>query len=158
VSSPSAEQTQAEDGKDIATIRRELGLAKRAYGLGDHFKALEHFRAAAEAGDASAQYYTGVMYADGQGTVRDYAEAAKWYEKAAAQNHPDALFALARLYVFGLGVAPDAHRAVQLYEQAAEAYPPGEDRQRAEEQRLALLEVMKQEQASKESASGQNGI
>jgi TPR repeat protein len=131
---------------------RELGLARRAYGEGRIREALEHFQAAAEQGNAAAQYYTGVMYADGQGTKRDYVAAAKWYEKGAAQNHPDALVALARLYVFGTGVDVDAATAVDLYERAARAYPPGDDRDHAIEQKNALAAVLDESRKSAEES------
>lgn len=123
----------------------ELGAGQKAYAAGDRIGALRHFLAAAEGGNADAQYYAGVMYADGQGVERDYAEAAKWYEKAAAQNQPDALVALARLRVLGLGVDADPAKAVELYARAVQAYPPGEQRDQAQEQHKALLELLQQQ-------------
>jgi TPR repeat protein len=137
---------------------QELMLARRFYGEADHAQALQHFIAAAEQGNADAQYYAGVMFADGQGTQRNFEEAAKWYEKAAAQNHADAAYALARLYVFGNGVEPDANKAVELFGRAAQAYGPGEDRARAEQQRLALLSVLEetqQEPAPEQESKGE---
>jgi hypothetical protein len=137
---------------------RELLMAKRFYGEADFARALGSFVAAGELGNAQAQYYAGVMFADGQGTQRNFEEAAKWYEKAAAQNQPDALYALARLYVFGSGVEPDSNKAVQLFERAAQAYPPGEDRARAEQQVVALLAVLEesaQEPAQSPEARGE---
>lgn len=131
------------------TPASELAAGQRAYAAGDRIGALRHFRAAAEGGNADAQYYTGVMYADGQGVERNYAEAVKWYEKAAAQNQPDALVALARLRVLGLGVEADPAKAVELYGRAAKAYPPGEQRDQAQEQHEALLKVIQDQTAGK---------
>jgi TPR repeat protein len=119
-----------------------LAAGYRAYDVGDFPRALDDFRAAADAGMADAQYFVGLMHAEGEGTARSYAEAAKWYEKAAAQDQPDALFALAKLYVIGGGVERDPAKAIALYERAEKAYPPGEKRAAVEEQRVALLAVM----------------
>jgi len=57
------------------------GLA--AYKRGDYATALKEWRPLAEAGDATAQFILGGMYAKGQGVPQDYGEAAKWYRKAA---------------------------------------------------------------------------
>jgi TPR repeat protein len=119
-----------------------LAAGYRAYDVGDYPRALQDFQAAADAGMADAQYFVGLMHAEGEGTARSYTEAAKWYEKAAAQDQPDALFALAKLYVIGGGVARDSAKAIELYERAAKAYPPGEQRDAVEEQRAALVAVL----------------
>jgi TPR repeat protein len=123
-----------------------LAAGIRAYDVGDHERALKYFRAAADEGLADAQYYTGLMYSEGEGTPHNYAEAAKWYEKAGAQNQPDALFALAKLYVIGGGVPADAAKAIELYERAEKALPPGEKRDQAAEQRTALAAVVSERQ------------
>jgi TPR repeat protein len=126
----------------------ELAAGLKAYTAGDHERALHNFQESAEKGVADAQFYTGLMYAEGEGVTRSYAEAVKWYEKAAAQNQPDALFALAKLYVIGGGVAPDPAKAIELYKRAEEAYPPSELRDQVTEQRVALESVMKESQTA----------
>lgn len=123
--------------------QRALAAGQRAYAQTDFATAFERFREAALEGNANAQYYLGVMYADGQGTQTNFAEAARWYEKAAAQNQPDALYKLARLYAIGLGVNVDGKRAIELYARAAAAYPPGQERDAAEQQRAALAAAVK---------------
>lgn len=128
--------------RNVAPPPDELAPARKAYELRDWLEALRLFSAAGEAGNADAQYYTGLMYGNGQGVERDYAEAAAWYEKAAAQNHPDAMIALARLNLFGLGVESDADRAVELFDRAAQTYPPGQARDDAAQQRDALRAVL----------------
>src|SRR5688572_18204409 len=150
-----AEQTASR--KASAPGTQELMSGRRFYGEANPAEALKHFLAAAEQGNADAQYYAGVMFADGQGTKRDFEEAARWYEKAAAQNHADASYALARLYVFGSGVAPDAQKAVELFGRAAQAYAPGEDRARAEQQKLALLSVLEETGKPPAQAHGSTG-
>jgi TPR repeat protein len=123
----------------------DLEVAQNAYEVGDWVKALEYFLKAAERGDKDAQFYAGVMLADGQGTRRNQKnipEAVKWYEKAAEQNQPDALYALARFYVLNVGVDADSEKALELYNRAIAAYPPGEKQDRAIEQRNALMNVL----------------
>lgn len=48
-----------------------------AYNKGDYPKALREFRPLAQEGDASAQFYLGVMYDEGQGVPQDLQEAVK---------------------------------------------------------------------------------
>jgi len=48
--------------------------------------ALAQLRAAAQSGDANAQYNLGVMYDLGQGVPQNDAQAAYWYRKAADQG------------------------------------------------------------------------
>jgi TPR repeat protein len=57
----------------------DAGVA--AYNKGDYATAMREWRPLAEAGDASAQYNLGVMYANGEGVPEDDAEAVKWYRK-----------------------------------------------------------------------------
>ena len=50
----------------------------------------EGCRVQAEAGDASAQYILGLMYANGFGVPEDDDEAVRWYRMAAEQGYgPD---------------------------------------------------------------------
>ncbi len=50
--------------------------------------------AAANQGDAYAQYNLGVMYANGDGVPENDAEAVKWYRKAADQGYAVAQYNL----------------------------------------------------------------
>jgi TPR repeat protein len=156
--SPIAERVKR--GQPAAPVSNEPGHAElaaglSAYSVGDHQRALKFFQEAADKGVADAQFYTGLMHAEGQGVAQSYAEAVKWYEKAAAQNQPDALFALAKLYVIGSGVAPDSAKAIELYERAEEAYPPSELREQVAEQRLALQAVMNESQTAQAATAGE---
>ncbi len=120
-----------------------MEIAQDAYGKGDYPKALDHFRAAAVAGDADAMFYTGVMYAEAQGVAKpNMPEAIRWYEKAAARDQPKALLTMGRLHVTGDGVERDPKKALELFERAVKATPPGEERNQAEEQRAALAAVL----------------
>jgi TPR repeat protein len=75
--------------------------------------------AAAQSGDARAQYIVGMMYLFGQGTPRDLPRAVTWLEQSADAKVPQALVALAGLSDVGLGVPLDVARADQLRQQAA---------------------------------------
>jgi TPR repeat protein len=125
----------------------EYRAALDAYVGGRYDVALVHFRAAAELGHVNAQYYTGLMYANGEGTERNFDEAAKWYQQAAKHNQPDALFQLARLYAIGTGVKMDVQKAVELFDRAARVLPPGEKRDQAIQQKDALAAIVVARQA-----------
>ena len=56
--------------------------AVAAYGRGDYATALIGFLIHAEQGDASAQFNLGLMYANGEGVLKDDAEAVRWYQLA----------------------------------------------------------------------------
>jgi len=66
---------------------------------------LRDTRAAAERGNAAAQYNLGVMYEDGRGVTRDDAQAAAWYRKAADQGDAVAKDNLRLMHEQGRGVA-----------------------------------------------------
>ena len=74
----------------------------------------------AKAGDAGAQYNLGVMYDEGEGTARDYAEAVKWYRKSAEQGHAPAQHNLGVMYREGEGITEDDAEAVKWIRKAAE--------------------------------------
>jgi len=101
------------------------GLAGFAEGYeaaqrGDFATAMREWRPLAEAGDATAQYNLGVMYANGQGVPEDDAEAVKWYRLAAVQGDASAQVNLGLMYDDGEGVPEDDAEAVKWYRLAAE--------------------------------------
>jgi cell division septation protein DedD len=59
----------------------------RAWERGDFAAAVKEFRAAAEKGDADAQFNLGQAYRMGRGVPADPRIAQSWYQKAAAQGH-----------------------------------------------------------------------
>ena len=73
------------------------------------------FRQAAEQGHASAQFNLGVMYANGEGVLKDEAEAVRWYRMAAEQGLAGAQFNLGVRYDNGRGVLKDATLAHMWY-------------------------------------------
>ena len=58
---------------------------------------MKWYRKAAEQGDANAQLWIGYCYENGDGIVKDKAEAIKWYRKAAEQGNQQAILALKKL-------------------------------------------------------------
>jgi tetratricopeptide (TPR) repeat protein len=101
----------------------------QAFLNGDYDTALDQLEPAADAGDATAQYYLGVLYYDhGEGVLRNYRTATGWYEKAAAQGNSDAQFNLGMIYYNGTGdpgaVPQDQVAAARWLEPAADAGHP----------------------------------
>ena len=91
-----------------------------AYKRGDYATAVREFRPLAEQGDATAQFYLGFMYDNGEGVPQDYSEAVKWYRKSAEQGDSDAQYSLAAIYVEGRGVLENYAEALRWFRRAAE--------------------------------------
>jgi localization factor PodJL len=76
-------------------------------------------RAAAIAGEMSAQYEIAVRFGEGRGVPRDERLAANWLELAARQGLAPAQFRLGGYYEKGIGVKKDLAAARDLYLAAA---------------------------------------
>ena len=85
----------------------------------DEARAAQLTQAAADQGDASAQYSPGVLY-DSAGVAKAEARAAQLYQAAADQGDADAQYNLGVAYTCGQGVAKDEARSAQLYQAAAD--------------------------------------
>jgi TPR repeat protein len=73
-----------EQSPDEARLHFQLG---RAYSRAKKYEAaVEHYRKAAEAGYAIAQFNLGIMYYRGRGVRRDYVLAYVWFNVSAAQS------------------------------------------------------------------------
>ncbi len=81
---------------------------------------IEEWRAAAERGEAWAQFNLGVAYRYGKGVTKDQNEAVHWYRKAAEQGYAPAQNNLGVAYDNGEGIAQDQHEAVRWFRKAAE--------------------------------------
>jgi TPR repeat protein len=92
------------------------GLA--AFKNKDYPKAYREWKAAADAGEAEAQFDLGVLYAQGMGVRRDLSEAASWYRKAAEQGNAEAAFAMGQMYSRGWGVPRDEADALRWFQMA----------------------------------------
>lgn len=86
----------------------------------DHGAGVRALLAAAERGDAEAQFNLATEYMTGQGAQRDFAAAVRWLTRAAGQNHAPAQYRLASLYERGLGVAKSLAQAEAWYLRAAQ--------------------------------------
>jgi TPR repeat protein len=65
----------------------------------------------AEKGYSVPQYELGLMYYNGKGILRDYAESVKWYRRSAEQGDADAQSNLGNMYYKGEGVPRDYTKA-----------------------------------------------
>ena len=59
---------------------------------------VQELRAAAERGDAEAQYTLGVAYLKGEGVAQHYGEAVNWFRLASQQGFKKAKTALSDMY------------------------------------------------------------
>ncbi|MEC7616502.1 MAG: tetratricopeptide repeat protein, partial [Pseudomonadota bacterium] len=75
--------------------------------------------AAAEAGDAGAQYRLAVDHFLGTHPRASDGRALYWYRRAAEQGHVPAQLLLGQMYESGWGVASDRAEAVRWYRRAA---------------------------------------
>lgn len=98
----------------------DFKTAMEAYTRGDFAIALREWRPLAEQGDASAQFYLGLSYENGDGVPRDYTKARQWYEKSAAQGEAKAQLYLGLQSAFGQGGPVDLVQAHMWYSLAAE--------------------------------------
>ncbi len=80
---------------------------------------IEQIRAAAEQGDAEAQFNLGVLHYSGELVPQDDAESARWVRSAAEQGHLEAQYFLALRYDEGRGVPQDSAEAARWYLAAA---------------------------------------
>ncbi len=76
-------------------------------------------RKAAEQGDAAAQTNLGLMYANGEGVLKDDKAAVKWYRRAAEQGYADAQFNLGVMCHTGDALPKDYVAAYAWYSLAA---------------------------------------
>lgn len=122
-----------------ATVRKDTGKALKYYRVaaaqgsvaamvksaticGDakmYAEALPYFKAAADKGDAYAEYKYGEYLCQGKGTTVDKATAAAYLDRAAKKNIPNAIMMLGDLLYKGDGVQQDYAKAMSLYKLAA---------------------------------------
>lgn len=108
-------------------VRADFSQGQRAYEAGDYMTALELWTPLAEAGDARAQYFLGILYDDGLGAQDDAATAAEWYRRAADQGLAEAQFAIGLMRYGGHGVPRDLKIARDWIARAAEqGLPPAQ--------------------------------
>jgi TPR repeat protein len=96
----------------------DTAAGREAFKNKDYAKAFREWKAAADAGQAEAQFDLGVLYAQGLGVRRDITEAARWYRQAAEQGNAEAEFALGQMYSLGWGVPRDEADAMRWLQMA----------------------------------------
>lgn len=90
------------------------------YLSGDFTAALREWRPLAEEGDARAQYYLGIMYANGEGVPENDRQAAYWFRKSARQGNSQSQYHLGMMYANGEeGVPEDDTQAVYWFRKSA---------------------------------------
>jgi hypothetical protein len=95
-----------------------------AYDRGDLERARRLLLAPAESGDATAQFYVGLIHHLGTEPFANVELAALWYRRAADQGLPGAQRNLGVLYETGLGKRRDDAKAAKWYRRAAEQDDP----------------------------------
>ena len=90
-----------------------------AYNAGDYATALREWTSLAKQGNASAQFFLGYMYGNGEGVAQDDKTAVKWWTLAAEQGNTFAQYNLGLMYDEGKGVLQDYVRAHMWWNIAA---------------------------------------
>ena len=99
-----------------------LGKLLRAFRpAGKSEEDIQELKAAAEAGDAAAQYELAMMYGLGKDVERDDALTLEWGRKAAGNGHPEAQLRMGQCCLHGTHDQPqDLAQAVEWFRKAAE--------------------------------------
>lgn len=84
-----------------------LGAAYSAYDRGEYGQAAKLLVPLANQGNVDAQMHLGVMYAEGQGVLQDYAQSFLWFRRAADQGLSVAQNSVGTAYLVGKGIPPN---------------------------------------------------
>lgn len=100
----------------------DLDSGREAYKSQDYEAALKEFMPLAKKGEIHAEYYMGLMYANGYGLSQDPEKAKEWFEKFCKQYESpmDARFNLGVMYFQGKGVPQNYEEAINWFKKAAE--------------------------------------
>ncbi len=85
--------------------------------FGQSFKEIKK---SAEQGNAYAQYNLGVMYHEGEGTLKNYKKALYWHKKSAEQGNAYAQYSLGEMYHKGEGTLKNYKKALYWLQKSAE--------------------------------------
>lgn len=91
----------------------------QAYRKKDYATAFREWKAAAEKGQAKAQFNLGMLYLKGQGVGKDPQLAFRWLRSAADQGNAEAQFQVGQIREKGVGMAPNYADAKHWYELSA---------------------------------------
>lgn len=101
----------------------------KAYLKMNYKGAFAHWESLAEAGNADAQYFLGIMYLNGQGTEKNWPEAGKWFQASAEQGDVGAQYLFGEMNLKGMGLERDYRKAGTWFQKAAEqGYPDAQYR------------------------------
>ena len=125
------EGTEANEqkGAEFLAAAAELKDSQAQYLLGEYAytddparmeDAFAWFSNAAAQGHVKAQYMTGFMLFQGQGTAKSVPLAIRFFEQAAEQNDPSAQYVLGQIYLKGLGVRRNPTQGRTWLERAVE--------------------------------------
>ena len=104
----------------------QLYWGKQAYtqseqdGGPDYAEAFKWFANAAAQGNVEAQYLTGVMYMQGQGTEKSVKKALQFFSRAAEAGYADAQYVVGQSYYKGLGIRQNMSEARKWLGKAAQ--------------------------------------
>jgi uncharacterized protein len=91
----------------VPVLFGDTAAGMRAFRKKDYPAAYREWRAAADQGQAEAQYNLGILYLKGLGVARDPDEAFRWFRLAADQGQADAQFQVGLMLEDGVGVRQD---------------------------------------------------
>jgi uncharacterized protein len=98
-----------------------------AFKRGDYQAAFKEWKAAADKGQAEAQYDLGLLYAKGLGVQRDLQVAQQWYEAAAAQGNAQAEYTLGQMYAQGWGIPANEASTLRWMQLASDSNSDNQD-------------------------------
>jgi len=102
--------------------RADFTAGVAAHAQGNFERALQVLLPLAQSSnDPYAQYYLGIMYANGQGVEKDLSAAGRWFKSAAEQGIPQAQFRLGEIYARGQGVTRDLGSAYAWFSVASQS-------------------------------------
>lgn len=111
------EYLQIAANKGSVVSRTQLGLLQ--YNKHDYIQAFNNFNMAAQAGDLSATYFTGLLLLEGKGVGQNATEGVNYLMRAERRGHPRAMYRLGLCYLNGEGVVRNPEQAFKLFTQAA---------------------------------------
>lgn len=112
-------QAEVEVKRESSKSSDEVQAGREAYRNQDYKAALKELMPLAEKGNMNAQYYMGLMYANGDGVPKDPEEAERWFMKFSEQLGMGAKFNLGVMYYQGKSVPQDYQKAIDWFKRAA---------------------------------------
>lgn len=109
-----------------AAVEKAASVGEKAYHSKHYKAALHNLEAAADHGNARAQYLLGNMYFGGAGVPKDYARAIRWWRRASLQDNLKAITALGNAYWIGIGAR--GHNGSEALKDLLYAAQKGDDK------------------------------